>query len=188
MSGLGEGGEYKKNMSQRSVHTLFLRLYLSHEQELRAFVTAVVPDAAVREDLFQEVAATLWRSFHTYDPSRSFGNWARGVAMNKVRQHRRKLFRSPVTLPEEAMAAVAAIFDRESGADDNGRTEALEACLAELPEKSSQLLDLRYRESLSAQEIAARTGKSPDAIYQTLSRLRRALEICIRRRLSLSPP
>jgi len=175
-------------MSHRPVHTLFLRLYLSHEQDLRAFVTAVMPDAAVREDLFQEVAAALWRSFHTYDSSRSFGKWARGVAMNKVRQHRRKLFRSPFTLPEQAMAAVAAEFDQESDGDAIARTEALEACMAELPEKSSQLLDLRYRESLSATEISERTGKSPDAIYQTLSRLRRALEVCIRRRLSLNTP
>ena len=171
-------------MSDRPVHTVFLRLYLPHEQELRAFVNAVVPDAAVREDLFQEVAASLWRSFHTYDAARSFGKWARGVAMNKVRQYRRKLFRAPVTLPEHAMAAVAAVFDRVPDTHDLERTEALEECLGELPAKSAQLLDLRYGESLSAQEIAGRTGKSPDAVYQTLSRLRRALEICIRRRLT----
>lgn len=171
-------------MSQRTVHTLFLRLYLSHEQDLRAFVTAVVPDAAIREDLYQDVAVALWRSFHTYDAARPFGSWARGVAMNKVRQYRRRLFRAPVTLPEEAMNAVAAVFDRESGPEESSRAEALTACLSELPEKSSQMLTLRYQESLSAQEIAARTGKSPDAIYQTLSRLRRVLELCIRRRLT----
>jgi RNA polymerase sigma-70 factor (ECF subfamily) len=174
-------------MSSRPVHALFLRHYLSHEQDLRAFVTAVVPEAGAREDLFQEVASALWRSFHTYDAARPFGSWARGVAMNKVRQYRRKLFRSPRTLPEEAMIAVAAVFDQEPATEDAARTEALEACLAELPEKSSQLLHLKYRESLGAQEIADRTGKSPDAIYQTLSRLRRALERCILRRLANEP-
>lgn len=173
----------KGNMSDRPVQTHFLRLFLSHEQDLRAFVTAVVPDPAAREDIFQETASALWRSFATYDAGRSFGTWARGVAMNKVRQYRRKLFRTPVTLPEEAMVAVAAAFEREPRDRGSAMEEALTACLAELPEKSSRLLDLKYRESLSAQEIAGRTGKSPDAIYQTLSRLRRALEICIRRRL-----
>ncbi len=175
-------------MSDRPVHAHFLRLYLSHEQELRAFVTAVVAEPAAREDIFQETASALWRAFPGYDAARPFGTWARGVAMNKVRQYRRKLFRAPVTLPEEAMQAVAEVFDREPRADTSAMEEALAACLTELPEKSSRLLDLKYRESLSAQEIAGRTGKSPDAIYQTLSRLRRALELCIRRRLSEENP
>jgi len=108
-------------MSDRPIHAHFLRHYLAHEQDLRAFVSAVMPQAAVREDLFQEVAAALWRSFHSYDASRPFGNWARGVAMNKVRQFRRKLFRAPVILPEEAMKAVASVFDREEVVDDSAR-------------------------------------------------------------------
>src|SRR6478735_8234609 len=105
-------------MSDRPIHALFLRHYLSHEQELRAFVTAIMPEAGAREDLFQEVAASLWRSFHTFDSGRPFGNWARGVAMNKARQYRRKLFRAPLVLPEEAMIAVAAVFDREPEVED----------------------------------------------------------------------
>lgn len=167
---------------------LFLRLFLANERDLRAFLSAAVRDAASSEDIFQETAAALWQAFGNYDPERPFGPWARGVALNKLRQYRRKIFRGPLVLPEDALLAVAAVFneapDPAYSEDNEERIQALENCMQELPPRSTQLLDMRYGEALSALEIATRTGQSPDVIYQTLSRLRRSLAACIRRRLA----
>ena len=175
-------------MSSAPSQNHFLRLFLANERDLRAFLSAAVRDAASQEDVFQETAVSLWKAFEKYDPARPFGPWARGVALNKVRQYRRRIFRGPLVLPEEALLAVAAIFDETpdpADAEDNEeRIQALESCLQELPTRSAKLLDFRYRDALSAPEIATRTGQSPHVIYQTLSRLRRALEVCIRRRLA----
>ena len=66
------------------------------------------------------------------------------------------------------------------------RTEALRSCLKKLPEKSSQLLRLRYFESDSCREVAKKLGTGLNVIYKRLSRLHRGLKECIELRLDKS--
>ena len=160
----------------------FLTLFLANESDLRAFIGSVVADRHTREDVFQEVALVLWRSFGKFDRTRKFAAWARGVAANKVLQERRKGARFPLAVPEEVIEALAGGFERT----DDGvaeREEALKVCLGKLPERSAKLMGMRYGEGLSGAEMAVRTQLSVDAVYQTLSRVRGQLETCVRRRL-----
>jgi RNA polymerase sigma-70 factor (ECF subfamily) len=161
----------------------FLKLLLSSELEIRAFIGSVVRAAHDCDDTFQEVALTLWKEFSRYDRSRSFGAWARGIAVNKLLQRRDQTRRLPLVLSPEAIQAVASAFDRSEGAASR-ESEALEHCLDQLPEKSRQLLALRYERSLKIEEIARELGGTTvDAIYQSLSRLRARLQDCVSRRL-----
>lgn len=161
----------------------FLRLLLQHETEVRAFVGSLVRDRHAREDVFQEVALALWEQFERYDPRRSFGAWARGIAANKILQRRRQDRRFPVTLSDTAVLSVLAAFDRTE-AETPSRLDALRACLQKVPEQGRRLLVLRYEQGLACEEIARQTRRTLDAVYQALSRLRSALEECIRRRLA----
>lgn len=161
----------------------FLKLLLSSELEIRAFIGSVVRAAHDCDDMFQEVALTLWKEFSRYDRSRSFGAWARGIAVNKLLQRRDQTRRLPLVLSPEAIQAVSSAFDRSEGATSR-ESEALERCLDQLPEKSRQLLALRYERSLKIEEIARELGGTVDAIYQSLSRLRARLQDCVSRRLS----
>ena len=74
----------------------FLRLFLQHQGDVRAFLGSLVRDPHARDDLFQEVALICWRDFARYDPTRSFGAWARGIAANKVKQWWAQARRAPV--------------------------------------------------------------------------------------------
>jgi RNA polymerase sigma-70 factor (ECF subfamily) len=161
----------------------FLTLFLQHEADLRAFIAALVRDRHVREDLFQEVALVLWRQFPTYQAERSFGAWARGIAANKILQRRSVDARFPLALAPEAIDAVLAAYQRTEE-KTNRWTEALHYCLERLSQSARQFLALRYRDELKPAEIAQRTGRTLDAVYQTLSRLRAKLDACIRRRLT----
>ena len=60
------------------------------------------------------------------------------------------------------------------------RHEALAHCLRRLPASQRDMLNLRYAQNLSIQELAARQQRQPGAVYTTLSRIRKALEHCIR--------
>jgi len=161
----------------------YLKLLFGCELEIRAFVRSVVRDAHDSDDLFQEVALTLWKEFSRYDRSRSFGAWARGIAAIKLLQRRDQTRRLPVVLSPETIQAISAAFDR-SEAQASGRAEALERCLEQLPEKSRHILTLRYERSLKVEQIAAELQASLDAVYQSLSRLRASLQDCINRRLA----
>ena len=162
----------------------FLRLLLKHEADVKAFIGSVVRDLHVRDDVFQDVALSLWEQFAAYDRRRSFGAWARGIAANKILQRRHQDSRFPVVLSDQTIAAVLKAFDRTEE-DSVDQAQALEDCLKGIPQRSRDLLALRYGQGLRGQEIASRTGLSVDAAYQALSRIRSALEDCIRRRLGL---
>ncbi len=162
--------------------TRFLQLFLEHQADLKAYIGSLVRDRAARDDVFQDLALTLWKSFATFDSSRSFGAWARGVATNKILQAKRKSARFPVPFAPEVIQAVQEAYDRlEAPAGE--REEALSACLEALPGSSRTLLELKYRDRLRGEDIARRVNSTADAVYQNLSRLRTALELCVKKRL-----
>lgn len=161
----------------------FLSLLLKHEADLKAFVGSLVVDRHLRDDLFQDVALVLWDRREDFDASRSFGAWARGIAVKKILKLRERDARLPVFFAPETIQAVALAYDRTE-AEAQPRAEALQLCLAQLPEKARRLLELRYGENLKVEQVAAKMAASLDAIYQALSRTRLRLEECINRRLA----
>jgi RNA polymerase sigma-70 factor (ECF subfamily) len=161
----------------------FLKLLFGCELEIRAFIGSLVRGSQDCDDVFQEVALTLWKEFSRYDRNRSFGAWARGIASMKLMQRWDKIKRLPVVLSPEAIQAVASAFDR-SETSTSRQAEALEHCLDQLPEKSRHLLELRYERSMKIEQIAAELQATLDAIYQSLSRIRARLQDCVNRRLS----
>ena len=66
----------------------------------------------------------------------------------------------------------------------NAQMAALQECLESVPDKSRQLLRLRYFQAYSCQEIAEQFGAALDAIYKRLSRLHASLRACIEKRLA----
>ncbi len=165
----------------------FLRWFLPEQGSIRAFIRSTVWDRARCDDIFQEVALVLWRELDRYDPRRPFGAWARGVAANTVLKGLRDARRAPVALSPQAMLALEAAFEelspRVAGVQPSSQEEALRQCIERLPDRSQSLVRLRYRDSLSVADIAARLVKSPDAVQKALSRLRESLQKCVERRL-----
>ncbi len=167
-----------------SRHDEFLPLFLAHQGDLRAFIGALIRDAQTREDIFQNVALTLWETFDRFDRERSFGAWARGIAARKVLHEHRGNARFPLVFPPEAIQKVLEAYDRTE-APEGPRRVALRECLDRLPDRTKEVLNLRYDQGLSGAGIAVRLSSSEDAVHQTLSRARVSLADCIRRRLTL---
>lgn len=169
-----------------SAYSDFLRHFEAAKPSLRAFIASVVQDPCAREDVLQATALTLWQKWAHYDATRPFGAWARGIAAHKILHERRGRARFPVTLEPSAIEALRLAFDRQENGplNEDDRAAALRHCLSRLPEKSRELLFLRYEENRSCLTIASVLGRSAEAIYQHLSRLRVHLAECIRRRLS----
>ena len=161
-----------------------ITLLLTHEADLRAFIGSLVRDRHRRDDVFQEVALALWREFDRYDPTRPFGAWARGVAANKVLQARDRDARAPVAFSPETVRAILDAYDRTERPAAFATADAVRACVERLPAHSRSLVGMRYDEGLDCGEIARRLGRSVDAVYQSLSRVRAVLEECVRRTLA----
>jgi RNA polymerase sigma-70 factor (ECF subfamily) len=165
--------------------------FLTHlgccEGTLRAFIAGALAAAQERADFFQEVMLILWRRFDDFDTTRPFLPWAMGVAVRRMKEEYRRLQRRPGLLPAEQLERLA---DELTAAEERCTIAAEEAalaeCLAALPESSARLVQRRYYERAGVEALSVETGQSTAAIYQTLSRLRRALADCIRRRLRLA--
>lgn len=73
-------------------HARFTALLHEHRGILHKLAAVYTRTAADRQDLAQEIAAQLWRSFPRYDPGRPFSTWmyrvALNVAMTRLRQER----------------------------------------------------------------------------------------------------
>lgn len=161
----------------------FLSLFLTHESDIRAFIGSIILDRHVRQDIFQDVAMVLWEKFDKYDSAKPFGPWARAIAAHKILQHRHKNSRFPIAFPADAIPAILAAYERKEARPVSEHV-ALDECVESLPERSRELLQLRYERDLRAEEIAMMTGKSVDAVHQTLCRIRARLADCVKRRLT----
>ena len=171
--------------SEHARRELFLQHLSGCESTLRAFIAGALAAVQERADFFQEVVLILWRRYDDFDASRPFLPWAMGVASRRMKEEYRRSARRPGLLPAEQLDQLAGALTAGAGesAGPAAEEEALRECLAALPEASARLVQRRYFENAAIEALGSETGQSPAAIYQTLSRLRRALGDCIRRRL-----
>lgn len=168
-------------------HEQFLPLFLPVESDLRAFIGAMVRDPVTREDVFQEVAMILWKSFERYDPARSFGAWARGVAAHKIMEDRRLRARLPECCNSETLEALSRGFAKdEAEAMWEDREKALSHCLELLPKRTATMITERYDQRRPVEAIAREAEITVPALYQIFSRVRRQLRQCVQRRLGLT--
>lgn len=164
-------------------HERFVSLLIRHQPDLRAFVGSAVWDRHLCEDLAQEVALVLWRKFDTFDESRSFGAWARGVAVNLIRQRLADRSRGGLALTDEALEVLSRVYE-ETPAFGPEKQDALRACLGQLAPEARRIVSLRYEESLSLEAMAQTLNKSFEAVHMLLSRIRAKLLECMKHRLA----
>ena len=160
----------------------FLRQFMAEERALLRFILRYVPAVTDARDVLQETLVTLWAKRAEFDPQREFLPWACGIARMKVREFWRKQPRWEVFAGEDLMAL---IDQRRTALEPelSLRREKLRECLGKLPDEQGALLRRYYAEEESVESLAARDGRSVEAIYKTLQRLRRALAECIERGL-----
>lgn len=167
--------------------------FIHDRHRLGAFVGGLLRDAHAAEDLIQEVWVRLAAEIEKGTAIENQPAWCRGVARNLILKHWRKQQTTKVVADSEVMEAFlaqveTAFSEVDQDADDEWqrRQQALDDCVATLPEKSRRMLSLRYAGRQSVEEVARATGQSFDAVTKSLYRLRQALADCVERKLSQS--
>ncbi len=145
---------------------------------VRQIVLARTRDAAVADDVTQEVLLSIHSARHTYRPERPLVPWVRAIARNAtVDWARRRARRREVGLD------VAAEPSGDSSPDREILSRGLERALQSLPDAQRQAVVLLKLEGLSVKEAAARTGISEGALKLRAHRGYRALRDLIGREL-----
>lgn len=162
----------------------YLVLLNEHERGLSAYVHTLVPDRLDAEDILQSCKLTMWKQFAQFTEGTHFLAWAKKIAFHQILNHRRSARRKPLYSAEpEFLEAVAAEIDRVAESQDD-RAEALRDCLRRLPENQRRLVLLRYFEDHDIAAIARETDRTEAAVYKLLSRVRLALNDCVKARLT----
>jgi RNA polymerase sigma-70 factor (ECF subfamily) len=151
-----------------------------------AFILSAVRNHADAQDILQDVAVAVLDGQSLPPPDVAFTAWAIGIARHKVADHFRRTKRLHLVMGEEVLQGVADAFVAR-GDVWTAEDHALEHCLKRVKGDAKRLLDLRYRDGQSPQEIAHRLGRTSDAIRAALLRVRKGLRECIERHLGQSP-
>ena len=168
--------------NERDRSKAFVGLFAVHAQRLYAVIYALLPHAADADDVFQETSKLLWERFDEFTPGTNFFAWACRVAQYQVMASRQRQRRSRVLFSDAFLAAVA----EQAGNDASllaAQQRVLADCLQKLKARDRELVQARYQPGVTISDLAARLGRSLDAIYKALQRAQQQLLVCVQRNL-----
>jgi len=167
----------------------FSKLVERHQAKVRACLAVRMNYAAEAEDLAQETLLVAFRKLPTIDPHRPLGPWLRGIAVHLLANHRRKFRATPIGLNEELQTLIDERIEARFGAErESENMGALKDCLEDLDGPARKLVQARYAEGASLEELATSLGRKTSAVSMQLHRLRGLLASCMERRLQTSTP
>ncbi|MDF1824393.1 MAG: RNA polymerase sigma factor [Verrucomicrobiales bacterium] len=163
----------------------FTELVKRNHRELLVYARALTRDEATARDIVQESFILAYDKITTFDVTRDFATWMRGIVRNKWREWVRRNKRYLLTDKEIAQidADIAAWQARKAN-DENDLFESLRVCLHRLPGNLSAAIHVCYFEGRTGEEAATHLGIAPAALRKRLQRARVLLKECLDRKLS----
>jgi RNA polymerase sigma-70 factor, ECF subfamily len=165
-------------MSQNTRHEEFMRLFLSCEPRLFAFIRSLVFSRADADDVLQETALVLWEKFDQFETGTRFDRWAIRIAHFQVMYHRQKKARDRLRFSDALVEQLADDIVAESEPLE-AMQDALAQCLGQLPETDHELIRHRYNGNTTNRDVARESGRSESAISRALNRVYLKLLLCI---------
>ena len=140
----------------------FGQLYALYAPLVHGILLARVPRAEV-DDLVQDIFLNALKKLHTLRNSAAFGPWIGMIARNRaIDFHRGSRETVEVTEELQSLGSSAPLASRAAA-------EILDIIRA-LPDAYRETLVLRLVEGMTGQEIAVRTGLTPDSVRVNLHR------------------
>ena len=161
-----------------------VKVLLKEQPRLLAFLQAIVRRDGVADDLFQDLSLRAVRSRETLESEEHFVRWLYRSARNRaIDELRKSKLRS---LDGRVLDLLECEWSTPGGPESSDRAEALSKCLERLQPNARRLIQLRYDDDLSGEQIANQIERTPSAVYMQLSRVRQTLYKCIQSRLLAS--
>ena len=156
------------------------------QDRLLAYVSGMVPDFAVAEDIIQDLAIEISAHRERYSPDRPFYPWARGIARNLVKRHYAAQSRARVITVEDLDVLADAMEEKELEEDQwRDRARAMRSCLEELSPANRKLMTSRYASNRKGRSLESEFRKTGNALRVSLFRIRSFLRSCIERHLAV---
>ena len=165
---------------------VFSQQWTRHQPSIRAYLASFLGNSIAVDDALQEVAVVVWQKGPWEADASAFLGYCLGCARRVALAARRKQSDTRMELlSPEAAAALAdkvAFQEQQQAAPADERVHVLRKCLEKIRPEQRELLEFRYS-GASKEELRTLSktgGKSMDAIYKTLERLRELLRTCVK--------
>ena len=171
-------------MTEPTQHAEFVELLRRHQHQLFSYIFALLRNQQDTEDVFQQASLVWWGKFKEFEVGTNFVGWACKIAQFEVLKFFKRKNRNQAMFGaelQEELAYLAADVEVELSAD---RLDALGRCISKLADSDRRLLDLAYGEDLKVKQIAEHRRRPVKSVYNSLSRIRQALQECVRRTLA----
>jgi RNA polymerase sigma-70 factor (ECF subfamily) len=166
-----------------------------YQKPLKNFIYRMIPDAALAEELAQDVFVRIYLARNSYVPSARFSTWLFTVATNTtlkhIRKHKRMVREADLGRPGGTPLADLGVAGGDSALDLVEKEELgrlVRHALGRLPHKEKTALILRKYQDCSYQEIAEIMKCSVGAIKTHIHRGKlRLRELLLGMEKSLGP-
>jgi RNA polymerase sigma-70 factor, ECF subfamily len=163
----------------------FLRLFLQNERRLYAYILTLLPNRADADDALQEASLVMWDKFDEAAPPDDFAAWGCRIAYFKVLDFYKKAGRARVRFSQAMLERVAETAVEQAGPLGlDARRDALAECVEKLGARDRDLLARRFQPGATTRSTSEQVGRSVEAVYKALARVRRALFECVQRALA----
>ncbi len=175
-------GESALRELTREQHLMLLMT--QHQRRIFSYIYTLVPNRPDAEDILQQTSLIACEKFDAFTLGTDFAAWACQIAYWQVRAARQKFARAKVIFNDELVETLAQTAS-ELSVEVSARHEALAHCLQKLHPRDRELVLTRYEPGSSVDTAARRSGRTLDAAYKALTRLRKLLLDCVTNQLSL---
>ena len=157
---------------------LFLRAFVKHESDLRAYARALLPDWEAVEESIQEASVVMWRKIDQLQSEDEFLPWAKTVLRFEILKTRRKYARDKHVFTDELIEMLA-VDGLGNTAQSSERQAALQKCLRKLSAPNRELVLAPYAADTAVTRIAEKSGRTVNSLYKLMGRLRHKLRKCV---------
>jgi RNA polymerase sigma-70 factor, ECF subfamily len=162
-----------------------VRLLMSERSRLFSYIWAIVGDAHLAEDVFQEVSLLCIEKGGEVAGEPQFRVWLRRAARFKALQAVRQLKHRPAPLEESVIEKLEEYWVEYDATPESDLVETLRECIRLLTPNNRKLMVLRYTKGLRTNQIAQRLKRQVTAVRQSLARSHRSLYDCVHAKLAM---
>jgi RNA polymerase sigma-70 factor, ECF subfamily len=160
-----------------------VRVLVAERVKMLAYIDSLVRDESLSEDLFQEVCMLAVEKAASIRDELHLVKWLRTTARFHALNAMQKRLNN-VSLANDVLDSLESKWQSAYDATNtNDRADALRTCVDKMPTKSKDLIQKRYVQEMTYEQLAQNLGRPIDSLYVTFSRIFATLGNCIMEQL-----
>ena len=160
-----------------------LKAALDYRVELLTYARSLLGDYAAAEDAIQDAMLVVVKKFDQFQEGTSILAWCRAIVRLEVlrikQQQQRERSLTERLLDDAIDAAFTEFQTAQRGEAVQDWHGALERCLQRVPDRGRRVLQARFTDELSYEQIGQRVGMTLEAVRKALFRLKKQVRSCV---------